>query len=521
MKTIFIFLISFISLTSIAQVPAGKVRKAFMGELPGPFPELRDQQLVAQFYSFFEYELAWMESHDGILRKQLIELLESAETFGLEKADYQEAVVQSLQSGLKPMSLQDSIYLDIKLTDAAIWFFYELQYGNGEPSFRYAGMHSQPFITLTIWHLSEACKNHRVNGLALLLEPRSIEYRQAKTWLNRFAKLLQNESFREVRVISTRVNFTNQPLISKLVQLGYWDSTQVKDETLLVKALQQAQKTMDLVSDGKLRTTGLAALNISISRRHNELKVLLNTLRYLHGLRESGPLVVVNIPSADLVVYHYDSLALYSRMVVGKPTTPTPTLSSRINEVILYPYWHVPNNIATKELLPRIKKNPSYLEANNYQVLDQNGRVMNPKNINWKGLSASNFPYTLRQSTGCDNALGVLKFNFYNPFTVYLHDTPSKELFFMNRRYFSHGCMRVEKPVDLAQILLKEKASVVDSITRACLIEQKPRTIRLEESVPVLVLYQTAWYTPEGNIRFFEDCYKRNSPDKLALAKRQ
>ncbi len=517
MKAVLFWLTVFLSIGSAAQVPAGKVRKAFMGELPGRFPELRDQQPVSQFYSFYEFELAWMETPVAGLRNQLTALLGSAETYGLEKPAALLNQVERMQSGKMPLALQDSIYMDIRLTDAALWFFYELQYGNHSPSFRYAGVHSQPDISLTVWHLAEACRTRNLNFMVKLLEPKTTEYQQAKSWFNRFGRLLKSEGFREEKITSAKVAFSNQPLVNKLVQLGYWDPAQPKEEALLIKALQQAQKNMDLLSDGKLRTTALAALNVPVKMRYEELKELLNVLRYMNGLREEGTLAVVNIPSADLFVYRFDSLLLYSRMVVGKPTTPTPVLSSRINEVILYPYWHVPHKIATRELLPLIKRNPSYLDAHNFQVLDQSGRVVNPKNINWRSLGSNNFPYTLRQSTGCDNSLGILKFNFYNPFTVYLHDTPGKELFSLNRRYFSHGCMRVEKPVELAQILLRENAGVVDSLTRACLLKQKPRVIRLETSVPLLVLYQTAWFTSDGNIRFFEDSYKKNTAGKRTL----
>jgi L,D-transpeptidase YcbB len=124
-------------------------------------------------------------------------------------------------------------------------------------------------------------------------------------------------------------------------------------------------------------------------------------------------------------------------------------------------------------------------------------------------LSTSYFPYTIRQSTGCDNSLGLLKFNFYSPFTVYLHDTPSKGLFEINKRFFSHGCMRVEKPVDFAQFLLQEKAEYIDSLTSQCLREQKPKTIPLADILPVVVLYSTAWYNNKGEIIFYTDVYNK------------
>jgi L,D-transpeptidase YcbB len=162
--------------------------------------------------------------------------------------------------------------------------------------------------------------------------------------------------------------------------------------------------------------------------------------------------------------------------------------------------------------LPSIKRNRGYLAANNFQVLDKNGRVLDPYKINWSSLSTSYFPYTIRQCTGCDNSLGIVKFNFYNPFTVYLHDTPAKGLFNLNKRYFSHGCMRLEKPIEFGQLLLGKNRIAIDTLTiKGCLKSQAPRVVPTEEKWPVVVMYSTAWYDSTGSVIFFEDIYQRNS----------
>jgi murein L,D-transpeptidase YcbB/YkuD len=278
-----------------------------------------------------------------------------------------------------------------------------------------------------------------------------------------------------------------------------------------MKKVQQAQLLFNLRNDGTLNPNTRAALNISLRQRREEVKRALNLFRYIACLKEQGMAALVNIPSASLFVYQNDSLLLSSKIIAGKPSTPTPTLSSAITDVIVYPYWNVPHKIATRELLPQIKRNRSFLTSNGFEVLSSSGRVLDPSQINWHSLSSSNFPYTLRQSTGCDNALGVLKFNFYNPFTVYLHDTPYKGLFFLNKRFFSHGCMRVEKPIELSQLLLQEKASDIDTLIRTCLKDQKPHDIKLEKPLPILVLYSTVWFNESGDVRFYEDVYHKNN----------
>ncbi|HNF03367.1 MAG TPA: L,D-transpeptidase family protein, partial [Ferruginibacter sp.] len=259
-----------------------------------------------------------------------------------------------------------------------------------------------------------------------------------------------------------------------------------------------------------LRSTTLQALNVPLRQRVGELESALNAMRWLHCIKQEQHVAIVNLPSASLLLYEHGNLVLTSRLIVGKQSTPTPTLSSTITEVILYPYWNVPYKIATRELLPIIKRNRGYLAANNYQVLNSSGKVVNPENINWHSLGPSNFPYTIRQSTGCDNALGLVKLNFYNPFSVYLHDTPNKFLFSMNKRYFSHGCMRLEKAMELGRYIMRGNTLALDTLSeKGCLRNQAPITVPATEKIPVFVLYHTAWINAGGELRFYEDVYRK------------
>ena len=135
---------------------------------------------------------------------------------------------------------------------------------------------------------------------------------------------------------------------------------------------------------------------------------------------------------------------------------------------------------------------------------------MDPYKINWQELSTSNFPYTIRQSTGCDNALGTLKLNFYNPYSVYLHDTPYKSLFLLNKRYLSHGCMRLEKPVELGHLILKNNRIAIDTITeKGCLLRQSPLVIPADEKMPVVVWYNPVDTDATGRVIFYEDIYRK------------
>ncbi|NBX11221.1 MAG: hypothetical protein EBR19_03265 [Chitinophagaceae bacterium] len=233
------------------------------------------------------------------------------------------------------------------------------------------------------------------------------------------------------------------------------------------------------------------------------LKQALSVYRWIDQL-DIPRYLIVDIGSAELryVVKGVDSLAM--RAVVGKPSTPTPFFASWTDQLVLYPYWHVPLSIATEEFLPKIKRNRSWLQQQNMQVIDKSGQVLNADTINWKRLNSSFFPYTLRQSTGCDNALGILKLEFSSPYGVYIHDTNNKSSFLRPYRFLSHGCIRVEEPFRLGS-LLHEKIDT--ALLQSCLLEQKPLYKKISTPMPVFVIYTLAHPLKQGAIHYMRDVY--------------
>jgi murein L,D-transpeptidase YcbB/YkuD len=231
---------------------------------------------------------------------------------------------------------------------------------------------------------------------------------------------------------------------------------------------------------------------------------------YLEIYRHHYPkCVVVNIASGTLHYYERDSLALEMKVVTGRPATPTPRFMAFCDEVILYPYWNVPRSIAVNEFLPLCKRSTAILSFMNIQVLDRKGTVLDPGKINWKQYSKNNFPYRFRQGTGCDNALGVIKFNLKSPYGVYLHDTNNKTAFASEKRYFSHGCIRLEKPVELAGLLLE--TALDTRFLEACIKNEKPQTLSLPQPVPVYVLYLRAYVENGREVVYYEDIYNLGS----------
>ncbi|MVM33927.1 L,D-transpeptidase family protein [Spirosoma sp. HMF4905] len=238
-----------------------------------------------------------------------------------------------------------------------------------------------------------------------------------------------------------------------------------------------------------------------------QVKTTLNTYRWLNRF-PADKRVLVNIPSATLrVVDRQGVTRLTSRVIVGKAQTPTPSFTAQLTNIVTYPYWNVPRSIAVKELLPKIRKNPAVVLADmNLQVIDARGRIVPPDSVNWSGSITQTFPYWLRQSTGCDNALGVMKFGVNSPYDIYLHDTNQRGLFANGNRALSHGCIRVEKPVELANQLLVT-ARFEASFLTSCLKQASPKTIPLPKPVPIIITYNVLDIDETGAIRVYRDVY--------------
>ncbi len=248
-------------------------------------------------------------------------------------------------------------------------------------------------------------------------------------------------------------------------------------------------------------------------RTHTDVDTLrmlgeaMNFNRWLNRF-ELEKYAVINIPAAELNVYDSTkTILLNMRVIVGKNATRTPCMTAPIRDIITYPYWNVPRSIATKEMLPKIKKNVGYLASQQLQVFGANGQEINPWSIEWSKLSATNFPYRLRQSTGCDNALGVIKFNLLSPFDVYLHDTNQRSLFTRPNRWLSHGCIRLQKPIELANLLFGTE-KFPENFLQICLKDQTPRTEKLEKLFPVFVVYLPAALDANEAVKFYPDVYR-------------
>jgi murein L,D-transpeptidase YcbB/YkuD len=231
--------------------------------------------------------------------------------------------------------------------------------------------------------------------------------------------------------------------------------------------------------------------------------------RWLDALRAQKKVIIVNIPSASMRVFHGNQEVLQMKVIVGKKQNQTRTLLSKVDQLTINPYWFITRRMATVELLPKIQKNHQFLDDNQIQVLNAKYRVVDPHSINWSQLNKNNFPYILRQNSGENNALGALKFHFNNPYSLYLHDTDSKKLFAKTERFFSHGCIRLEKPKDLARLLLAENHIALDTVKFNHHIKNpKPLALKVKEEYILVIWYSLVDFDEKGEVVYFRDIYK-------------
>ena len=287
----------------------------------------------------------------------------------------------------------------------------------------------------------------------------------------------------------------------------------------LVAALLHFQQRHGLEPDGRLGKKTVAALNVSAAERVRQIELNLERWRWLPqdlGARY----ILVNIPDFSLRVVEQGQQVLAMKVIVGKSYRRTPVFSDTMRYLVINPYWEVPPRLAVEDKLPEIRKDVDFLSRNHIRVLRGWGSEeaeVDPKTVDWARLGKGNFPYRLRQDPGPQNALGQVKFMFPNKFDVYLHDTPSRELFRRTERDASSGCIRVEKPVDLADYLLQGVPGWSHERLLSTIASGREMMVPLPAPIQVHLLYWTTWADEQGTVHFRRDLYGRDNSLDAAL----
>ncbi len=275
------------------------------------------------------------------------------------------------------------------------------------------------------------------------------------------------------------------------------------------EALRRFQRRHGLYPDGVLGERTLAALNVPVEDRVRQIELNLERWRWLPKTLGRNYLLV-NIADFSVSLIDNGETVLSMPVVVGNSFRKTPVFSADMKYLEFAPYWYVPKTILEEDKLPLIRQDPDYIERNHYELIawDRQTRI-DPQEIDWESLEEEDFPGLLRQKPGPWNALGRVKFMLPNSYAVYLHDTNEPHLFGQSNRQFSSGCIRLKRPDELAGYLLQDKGWDADDVAAAMAAEE-PRKVYLKKSLPVHVLYWTAWVDENGLVNFREDIYARD-----------
>jgi murein L,D-transpeptidase YcbB/YkuD len=236
-------------------------------------------------------------------------------------------------------------------------------------------------------------------------------------------------------------------------------------------------------------------------------RIRMNLERWRWAPRDLGErYILINVPSYQMQVVDGDRPVLAMRVIVGAPDTPTPLFSDRMTYIVFSPFWNIPESILREETLPRVAEDPDFLLRNNIEIVDTSGERVDPLSLDWtdeETMSGLRF----RQMPGPDNALGLVKFVFPNHFSVYLHDTPAESLFNRTQRTLSHGCIRIEQPVALAEYVLQDKAQWTPERIRQAMASKREQAVKLKKPIPVHIGYWTTWVEEDGTVTYLDDPY--------------
>ncbi|MEW5423268.1 murein L,D-transpeptidase [Amorphus sp. 3PC139-8] len=479
--------------------------------------DLRYRDAILAFYEDRDFRPVWIV--DGALTpaaESVIARLSKADTDGLDPKAY-EVDRAMLDTGPHP-DAPDLATTELSLSDAVIAFAHDAQSGRIDPRRISSIITLTPPVPDPLVSLKRVASSSNPVDALDAFNPPHPQFRALKAALaaERASEIERPEpvpSGRNLRLGDSdpRVGLLRQRLGATLHR---GSDVSVYDEGV-VEAVKAFQSEHGLRPDGIVGPNTLAVMNRGLER-DREADILVNMERWRWMPRDLGATYVfVNIPEFKVRIQREGALAYEGRVVVGKSSNPTPTFSDEIEHLVVNPYWNVPYSIASKEMLSSIQKNPEgYFASRGYEVVS-NGRVVSPSSISWSPAALRHV--RIRQKPGRGNALGNIKFMFPNEHAVYLHDTPSRNLFSKPVRAFSHGCVRVDQPLDFADALLAEEPHWNASQIKK-LIGGGERYITLDRHIPVHLAYFTLWAEDDGTLDAFGDVYGYDRRVEKALS---
>jgi L,D-transpeptidase YcbB len=504
------------------------IREILENRLPGERYRILDDELYSsvllpRLYTENEFKPFWtkeLNNYESI--SQLIEYIENAEFHGLVPSHYHFESLKKLFENLQNDSSQvfNALFvaqLDLLLSDAFFMLSSHLYHGKIDSESleaQWGIQRNKPELMLD-QKLRLLHNGKSIEQIFMTFYPPYTGYKKMVLEAKRL-KSIQSADFSvsmDPKTLSIKPGETSKdmPAIKKKLQyLGLYDADSVdiseEYDEVTAKSIQKLQALFGFNSDGNIGKNTLKALNMPIEQKLKQLYVSMERLRWLPDSLEDR-YVLTNIADFSLLMFEGSDTLLNMRTIVGKDYRETPVFNSKIRYLVFSPSWTVPPGIMQKDIIPAVRKDVNYLSQKNMLVYDSKGKLTDPATINWK---KDGMRYTVRQSPGNQNSLGKVKFMFPNKFNVYLHDTPSRELFWRDERTFSSGCIRIEKPFELAKILLNNMPEWTDDKIKQAMNSGIEKTVILKSSVGVYLYYLTAWATENGEIHYRSDIYDRD-----------
>jgi murein L,D-transpeptidase YcbB/YkuD len=470
--------------------------------------------LLDSVYGASQFNPVWSENQRWLDRKDtLLNFIRHARQFGLFPSDYHFGTL----SFIDRVFLADTVasknasfwaMADVLLTDAYFTVVKHVKQGRLQYDSVTLRTDSVLHTSFYIKTFEDGVMSGRFSEVIDSLEPRYPGYDSLKTYLKGFLSRAHFKPFTRLSYPYTdSVQFFNA-LDRRLRELGLLSPEKpVADSATIAHALKKYQERNNFKVTGRVSDPLIDKFNDTDWERFKRISINMDRYKLLPDTLPRT-YAWVNLPSFMLKVYSEDTLVFQSRVVVGGPVTRTPLLTSEISNFITYPQWTVPYSIIFKEMLPKIRENVDYLQKENLMVVDNNDSVLDPHNINWKKLNKEHFPYLIKQREGDDNSLGVIKFNFRNKYSVYMHDTNVRSLFSKSSRALSHGCVRVKEWQKLADFLVREDTVKHPPDTlRAWIKRQEKHIVTGFPKLPVYIRYFTC-EGKDGKIRFYDDIYE-------------
>jgi len=487
-----------------------------------PLPIRQRREALEAYYQTFGGELLWLASSRA---NAIISRLKDAEADGLDSNDYPSKQLATLAATGSSTDKRGLAIIELYFSSAFLEYASDLKVGRFLPSkidpnfFIESRTIDQPSA------LKDLAQTDSIDRFFDAWQPPSQRYAALRSVLAKYRALAAKGGWRTVPLgESIRPGMTDPRIPAIRARLSITDGasnevgatqTQLYGNEL-VEAVKRFQARQGLDADGVIGSTTIVAMNVPIQERINSIILAMERLRWMpENLGQQY--LIVNIAGFELRRVNAGKVEERMAVVVGKPYHRTPVFSDRIRFLEFNPYWNVPPDIAVNEELPILRRNPAGLSAQGFEVVRGN-QVTDPSSVDWSNVGPGHFPYQLRQRPGPNNALGRVKFMFPNSHNVYLHDSPAHSLFERNIRAFSHGCIRLSRPLDLAEQVLRVggvQGWTKDRINNV-VASTKTTVVNLREPLPVHITYLTAW-ADDGAANFRQDIYGHDAKLLAAL----